>query len=87
MPKQPTPFLFDARRLVLKVIPNLSYVCGIFVQVIMEYLEIQNREDLINDEIKAFASCVREGVSSSSMLRYKVKSKYMRVEAHRNFRS
>ncbi len=87
MPKQPTPFLFDARRLVLKVIPNLSYICGIFVQVIMECLKIQNREDLINDEIKAFASCVREGVSSSSMLRYKVKSKYMRVEAHRNFRS
>lgn len=82
---KPTQFLSKARQLSLKVIPNISYACVVFIQVVIMYLEDRDLSDSISDEIRAFASCVKEGVTSFSMLKYKYASKSMRVETHKNY--
>lgn len=74
--------LLHARQFVLKVIPDVSYTCGAFVQVIVE--KIGSLEDIPRD-MKVFASCIKEGVLTYEMLKEKYNNKYMRVECHHRF--
>lgn len=74
--------LLHARQFVLKVIPDVSYTCGAFVQVIIE--KIGSLEDIPRD-MKVFASCIKEGVLTYEMLKEKYNNKYMRVECHHRF--
>ncbi len=71
--------LLHARQFALKIIPDVSYTCGAFVQVLMKKL---NQQEEIPKDIKVFASCIKEGVLSYDMLKEKYKNKYMRVECH-----
>lgn len=72
--------LLHARQFVLKIIPDVSYTCGAFVQVLIEKV---NSPEEISTDMKVFASCIKEGVLTYEMLKEKYNKKYMRVECHR----
>ena len=79
-------FLKNARVFVIKVIPSISYMCGIIIQVLLAWLEKRGvtREDCPND-LRVFASCVKEGVFSYDMLMVKYRGRQMRVECHNKY--
>ena len=77
--------LVHARQFVLKIIPDVSYTCGAFVQVLIEKLNLQNEIADIPTDIKVFASCIKEGVLTYEMLKEKYNKKYMRVECHHKY--
>lgn len=78
-------YLEKARNFVLRVIPSISYLCGTFVQILLVKLENHGVEDIPND-VKTFASCVKEGVINYDMLMTKYHNKWMRVECHNKFK-
>lgn len=78
--------LLHARQFVLKIIPDVSYTCGAFVQVLIEKMKLQEDIPEIPVDIKVFASCIKEGVLTYEMLKEKYSKKYMRVECHHKFR-
>lgn len=74
--------LLHARQFVLKIIPDVSYTCGAFVQVLIEKLHLQASMSDVPTDMKVFASCVKEGVLTYDMLKKKYNKGYMRVECH-----
>ena len=77
-------FLSKARKFALRAIPEISYIAGVIIQIIltkMQHLGI----DEISNEVKTFASCIKEGVTSYDMLMAKYANKWMRVECHQKF--
>lgn len=78
-------FLPKARRFVMKIIPIFSYFAGIFIQVVIAKMQSLGMTEISND-VKTFASCVKEGVISFDMLMAKYKNKWMRVECHQKFK-
>ena len=78
-------FLPQARKFVLRIIPTFSYLAGIFIQVIIAKMQSLGMTEISND-VKTFASCVKEGVISFDMLMAKYKNKWMRVECHQKFK-
>ena len=74
--------LLHARQFVLKIIPDVSYTCGAFVQVLIEKLNLHEENSDLPTDIKVFASCIKEGVLTYEMLKEKYNKKYMRVECH-----
>lgn len=74
--------LKEARNFVINVIPNFSFFCGVFVMVLRHKVEeVDNTVELPKD-VLAFASCIKEGMSSYKMLLEKYQNKWMRVECH-----
>lgn len=78
--------LLHARQFVLKIIPDVSYTCGAFVQVLIEKLNLREENSDLPTDIKVFASCIKEGVLTYEMLKEKYNKKYMRVECHYKYR-
>lgn len=79
-------FLKKARKFVLRAIPEISYIAGVLIQIVitkMQHLGI----DEVSNEVKTFASCIKEGVTSYDMLMAKYANKWMRVECHQKFRN
>ena len=79
-------YLSKARKFVLRAIPEISYIAGVLIQIVlmkMQHLGI----DEISNEVKTFASCLKEGVTSYDMLMAKYTNKWMRVECHQKFRN
>ena len=74
--------LKNARKFVLRTMYEFSYICGVIVQVILEKVKNEDIEIEPSNDVKTFASCIKEGVSSFDMLMYKYKNKYMRVQCH-----
>jgi hypothetical protein len=81
--KKTDAYLKNARVFAIKVIPSVSYICGTLIQVLLLWLDKHGvgKEDCPND-MKVFASCVKEGVLSYDMLMKKYRGKQMRVECH-----
>lgn len=80
--------LVEARTFVLKVLPLLSYALSTLSLTILEYaLNKGYVKEFISDEVVNFASYLKEGVTSSGMLRFKMQEKLMRVECHRAYNS
>lgn len=77
-------YLKTARVFAIKVIPSVSYICGTVIQVLLLWMEKNgvSREDCPND-MRVFASCVKEGVLSYEMLMKKYRGRLMRVECHK----
>ncbi len=80
-------FVDNARIFVLRVIPEISYMCGVFVQVVLAKIEEHGDELELSKDFKSFASCIKEGVLDHDMLMAKYKNKWMRVECHQKYRS
>jgi hypothetical protein len=78
-------YVDNARIFVLKVIPEISYMCGVFVQVILAKIEEHGDELELSKDFKSFASCIKEGVLDYDMLMAKYKNKWMRVECHQKY--
>jgi hypothetical protein len=79
-----TGFLIKARNFTNRLVPELSFSFGILSLVI---LEIANQKGIekryISWDIKALASCIREGFDSSKKLFFKKNNKLLlRVETH-----
>ena len=80
-------FVDNARIFVLRVIPEISYLCGVFVQVVLAKLEESDVDWEISKDFKSFALCIKEGVLNYEMLMAKYNNKWMRVECHRKYRN
>ena len=80
-------FVDNARIFVLRVIPEISYMCGVFVQVLLAKIEEHGDELELSKDFKSFASCIKEGVLDHDMLMAKYKNKWMRVECHQKYRN
>lgn len=74
--------LKNARKFALRTMYEFSYICGVIVQVILEKVKNEDIKIEPSNDVKTFASCIKEGVSSYDMLMYKYKNKYMRVQCH-----
>lgn len=79
-------FVDNARIFVLRVIPEISYMCGVFVQIVLAKIEEIAAEVEISKDFKSFASCIKEGVLDYNMLIAKYKNKWMRVECHQKYK-
>lgn len=80
-------FVDNARIFVLRVIPEISYMCGVFVQVVLAKIEEHGAELELSKDFKSFASCIKEGVLDHDMLMAKYNNKWMRVECHQKYRN
>lgn len=80
--KRSEKHLKNARKFMLRTMYEFSYICGLIVMVILERAKNDGVEIEPSKDVKTFASCVKEGVSSHDMLMYKYKNKYMRVQCH-----
>lgn len=80
-------FVDNARIFVLRVIPEISYMCGVFVQIVLAKIDEAGAEVEISKDFKSFASCIKEGVLDYNMLIAKYKNKWMRVECHQKYRN
>ena len=78
-------FVDNARIFVLRVIPEISYMCGVFVQVVLAKIEESDADLEIPKDFKSFASCIKEGVLNYDMLMAKYNNKWMRVECHQKY--
>lgn len=78
-------FVDNARVFVLRVIPEISYMCGVFVQVVLATIEEHGAELELSKDFKSFASCIKEGVLDHDMLMTKYNNKWMRVECHQKY--
>lgn len=80
--------LKHARKMVLHVIPEVGYALGVLSMITVEYLQAERgmTEEQIPDEIKNFATYLKEGVLSDEMYQFKIKYHLMRVETHHKFR-
>ena len=83
---KPDAYLKNARVFAIKVIPSVNYICGSLIQVLLLWLDKHgvSTEDCPND-MKVFASCVKEGVLCYDMLMEKYRGKQMRVECHHKY--
>lgn len=79
--QKPERYVPNARSFVLDVVPQISYMAGVFIQVILELIQCAGLTEHTKD-LDVFASCIKEGVTSSEMLRYKFDKKLLRVECH-----
>lgn len=80
-------FVDNTRIFVLRVIPEISYMCGVFVQVVLAKIEEHGDELELSKDFKSFASCIKEGVLNHDMLMAKYNNKWMRVECHQKYRN
>lgn len=80
-------FVDNARIFVLRVIPEISYMCGVFVQVVLAKIEENGAELELSKDFRSFASCIKEGVPNHDMLMAKYNKKWMRVECHQKYRN
>ena len=80
-------FVDNARIFVLRVIPEISYMCGVFVQVILAKIDENGAELELSKDFRSFASCIKEGVPNHDMLMAKYNKKWMRVECHQKYRN
>ena len=78
-------FVDNARIFVLRVIPEISYMCGVFVQVVFAKNEKLGADLDIPKDFMSFASCIKEGVFNYDMLMAKYNNKWMRVECHQKY--
>lgn len=79
-----SPNLEKGRKLALRLIPALSYVCGIVTQILIDKCQRRGYNNF-SEETLCFASCVKEGVTTKAMLLAKINNRWMRVETHRKF--
>jgi ATP-dependent RNA helicase DOB1 len=77
-------FLLKARHFILKLVPYLSFVFGVFSITVREKWNAENEEvDEVPDEIKLLATLIREGFDSVEKLSYKLdNARFGRVELH-----
>lgn len=80
-------YIEKGRKIALKLMPALSYMCGNITFIFMAKAQ-NGREGVIDfsPECLSFASCIKEGVNSSAMLKQKLLNNWMRVETHRKFK-
>lgn len=79
-------FIGTTRRFVLKILPDICYALSVLSMVYIQYLRDSGEEDIdIPYGIKNFATCLKEGVTSEDMLKFKIQKRLMRVETHRLF--
>lgn len=78
-------FVDNARVFVLRVIPEISYMCGVFVQIVLAKIEEHGAELELSTDFKSFALCIKEGVLHHDMLMAKYTNKWMRVECHQKY--
>jgi ATP-dependent RNA helicase DOB1 len=77
-------FLPNARNFVIRLVPEMSFLFGLFTMVIIEKAEQEGylKEDL-SLNIRVLASCIREGFDEPKKLFFKFDNKITsRVEAH-----
>lgn len=75
--------LKNVRRFVLSVIPSISYAIGIFSKLLKRKADDGNVH--IDGDMLFLATIVKEGVASTSMLRYKEGHSLMRVACHKEY--
>ena len=79
-------YIGTTRRFVLKILPDICYALSVLSMVYIQYLRDSGEEDIdIPYGIKNFATCLKEGVTSEDMLKFKIQKRLMRVETHRLF--
>lgn len=76
-----------ARLFILKIIPELSFVFGLFSMIIKEKITLLGKDPKnIPLTILTLSSCIREGVDSAQKLAFKFKNRHFsRIETHRKF--
>jgi replicative superfamily II helicase len=79
------PFVDNARIFVLRIIPEISFMCGVFVQIVLAVIEENKIEMDMPKDFTSFASCIKEGVLNYDMLMEKYNHNWMRVECHRKY--
>jgi ATP-dependent RNA helicase DOB1 len=85
---KPDQYLSHARTFILKVVPEFSYVFGIFALTMKEmFLADGGDSSEFPEVLKVLASCIREGFDSVEKLHRKTGSRFSRVEVHREFAS
>ncbi|MCH5241946.1 MAG: DEAD/DEAH box helicase [Muribaculaceae bacterium] len=78
-------YVEKGRKIALKLMPALSYLCGNITFIFMAKAQnVKERDIDFSPECLCFASCIKEGVNSSTMLKQKLLNNWMRVEAHIN---
>lgn len=82
-----TDKLPKARNFCLKLIPNLSFIFGVFALVIREqFIDIDESTDEIPYVLKAMASFIREGLDTEDKLKFKNRHPYLlRTQVHKVF--
>lgn len=75
--------LDKVRRLIIQVIPSISYMFGIVYRIIK--MKADSNDIDIPKNISRIATLIKEGVISSDMLDFKIKNRYMRVTCHKEY--
>lgn len=76
-----------ARLFILKIIPEISFIFGLFSMIIKEKtIEKGSNPKNIPLTISTLSSCIREGLDSENKLAFKFKNRHLsRIEIHRKF--
>lgn len=83
--KRKSETLDKVRRLVIQVIPSISYMFGIVYRIIK--MKADSNDIDVPKNISRIATLIKEGVVSSDMLDFKIKNKLMRVTCHNKYQS
>lgn len=75
--------LDKVRRLIIQVIPSISYMFGIVYRIIK--MKADSNDIDVPQNISCIATLIKEGVISSDMLDFKIKNHFMRVTCHKRF--
>lgn len=75
--------LDKVRRLIIQVIPSISYMFGIVYRIIK--MKADSNDIDVPQNISCIATLIKEGVISSDMLDFKIKNHFMRVTFHKRF--
>ena len=81
--KRRSPTFNRVRRLVIQVIPSISYMYGIVYRIIK--MKLDANSITMPNNISCLASLIKEGVPCAEMLDFKIKNKLMRVTCHKKF--
>lgn len=81
--KRKSDTLDKVRRLVIQVIPSISYMFGILYRIIK--MKADSDDIDVPENISRIATLIKEGVISSDMLDFKIENHYMRVMCHKKY--
>ena len=81
--KRKSNTLDKVRKLIIQVIPSISYMFGIVYRIIK--MKADSNDIDVPKNISRIATLIKEGVISSDMLDFKIKNRYMRVTCHKEY--
>ena len=86
--KRKSNTLDKVRRLIIQVIPSISYMFGIVSKIIKSKIikmKADSNDIDVPKNISRIATLIKEGVISSDMLDFKIENRLMRVTCHRMY--